>query len=285
MVYAKWAVDHGWHFLHPHFRGPNRSPEACGSKLAIQDVIDAVDFVTQHYKIDTDRIYLAGVSGGGHMATLLAGRHPFVWAGVSAWAPITDLRSWWIQRHGMGFSKTQITGRRYARNIEHVLGGKPDGSNLAALQASRERSPVTHLEMIEPGSVNLDLNAGFYDGRSGGAVPFSHALHGFDAAVKPLNNGTIGVEAIEAFYETMAPPEGYKGPSSDTLYGARRIHFRRISNTTRVTVFEGGHEILHLAALNWLKRQRRGQPADFSPVPESEIDWIDLSPRDSLAGK
>jgi hypothetical protein len=28
-----------------------------------------------------------------------------------------------------------------------------------------------------------------------------------------------------------------------------------------VTIFEGGHEIVHQAALNWLAMQRKGQPA------------------------
>ncbi|MFO1440184.1 MAG: hypothetical protein U1F81_17820 [Verrucomicrobiaceae bacterium] len=38
-----------------------------------------------------------------------------------------------------------------------------------------------------------------------------------------------------------------------------------------MTIFEGGHEIVHQAALNWLAKQRKGQPAvweikDFIPL-------------------
>ena len=40
--------------------------------------------------------------------------------------------------------------------------------------------------------------------------------------------------------------------------------FRRSSGNVRVTVFEGGHESESGAAVLWLSRQRKGQPADWS---------------------
>src|SRR5690606_4388885 len=39
------AQQQGWIFISPDFRGPNQSPEACGSDLAVQDVVDAVHYV------------------------------------------------------------------------------------------------------------------------------------------------------------------------------------------------------------------------------------------------
>ena len=53
--------------------------------------------------------------------------------------------------------------------------------------------------------------------------------------------------------ETQADPEREKA----TL-------FRRSSGNVRVTVFEGGHESESDAAVLWLSRQRKGQPADWS---------------------
>ena len=73
---AKGCIERGWAFIHPDFRGPNKRPEACGSDLAVSDVIDAVNWVKENIKVDSKRIYLAGVSGGGHMALQMAGRAP-----------------------------------------------------------------------------------------------------------------------------------------------------------------------------------------------------------------
>ena len=47
----------------------------------------------------------------------------------------------------------------------------------------------------------------------------------------------------------------------DPFHGSPKIHC--IKDSTRITVFEGGHEILHVPALNWLARQRRGRPATW----------------------
>ena len=66
----------GWLCVMPDFRGPNRMPEACGSPLAQQDILDAVDWVAQRYRVDSSRIYLCGTSGGGHMTMLMAGKYP-----------------------------------------------------------------------------------------------------------------------------------------------------------------------------------------------------------------
>jgi hypothetical protein len=53
-----------------------------------------------------------------------------------------------------------------------------------------------------------------------------------------------------------------------------------MSGNTRVTIFEGGHEIVHQAALNWLAKQRRGQP----PVWEVQ-EFIPISSERSASGK
>ena len=57
------AKELNWHLLLPEFRGPNlitnlRGKEACGSTLAKQDIIDAVDYAIQNYPVDSDKAYL-----------------------------------------------------------------------------------------------------------------------------------------------------------------------------------------------------------------------------------
>jgi hypothetical protein len=82
---AQWCLEKNWAYIHPNFRGPNRRPEATGSELVVQDIVDAVTYASQHGNIDPTRVYLVGTSGGGYTALLMAGRHPELWAGVSAW--------------------------------------------------------------------------------------------------------------------------------------------------------------------------------------------------------
>ncbi|MGI6098723.1 MAG: alpha/beta hydrolase family protein [Kiritimatiellia bacterium] len=251
VIYAQWCMAHDWHFIHPDFRGQNSTADACGSEKVVQDIIDAVAYMAKHYEIDPDRVYLAGQSGGGHAALLMAGRAPHLWAGVSAWVPISDIREWWKQKDAGQYPF-------YARNIESAVGGRPDQSGTAAQECVR-RSPNTYLGRAA--GVNMDINAGVTDGHDGGSVPFTHALYAFNHIVPERDR--IEEPFIEAFYERQKLPDGVPLADPDPLYGQKRVLFRKVSNNTRVTIFQGGHEIIHNAALTWLAHQRRGQPAKW----------------------
>ena len=251
-VYARWCMEKDWHFIHPDFRGPNWTPQACGSEMAVQDILDAVTFMQENYSVDADRIYLVGASGGGYASLLMAGRAPELWAGVSAWVPINDLKIWWEQCDGkLG----------YAEHIEKVVGGKPD-QNQKAAEECVTRSAVTYLD--KAAGVNLDINAGVTDGHKGGSVPFSHSLYAFNQVVSEKDR--IDPTLIEAFYEVQALPEGLEMAQADSLYGEKQPIFRKVSKNTRVTIFNGKHEIIHTAALNWLAQQRRGKTANWDVV-------------------
>ena len=56
---AEGCIERQWAFIHPDFRGPNKGPDACGSDLAVSDIIDAVKWAKEKTGIDTSRIYLA----------------------------------------------------------------------------------------------------------------------------------------------------------------------------------------------------------------------------------
>src|SRR5262245_4625447 len=94
------ARTRGWILLVPNFRGRNDHPQACGSPAAQQDILDAVAWIRSHYEVDDRRIYLLGLSGGGYMTMLMAGRHPEPWAAASAWVGISDLRDWYMSHSG-----------------------------------------------------------------------------------------------------------------------------------------------------------------------------------------
>jgi dipeptidyl aminopeptidase/acylaminoacyl peptidase len=168
--YAQWCIDRGWVFIHPDFRGPNKKPEATGSELVVKDIVSAVDYAKKSANVDPNRVYLVGASGGGYTALLMAGRAPDIWAGVSAWVPIADLRAWHFE--------CKEAGRRYAGQIVKSCGGVPDANAGVDLEYKR-RSPVTYLHNAV--NLPLDINAGITDGHTG-SVPVSHSLRAFNLA-------------------------------------------------------------------------------------------------------
>lgn len=239
--YAEWCIRKKWVFIHPNFRGPNKNPSAAGSELVVKDILDSVAFATREAGVDPKRIYLVGVSGGGMAALLMAGRAPEIWAGVSAWVPISDLLAW--------FSESRERGEGYAGDLLGVLGADPTRDASAAREALA-RSPITHLAAAA--KVPLDINAGITDGHTG-SVPISHSLNAFNLLADP--NDRIPQTDIEFMVKNQAVPEGLRFAGEDPTYGEKKVLFRRQSGKARVTLFQGGHEILFPAALEWLEKQ------------------------------
>ncbi len=241
--YAEWCIANGWVFIHPDFRGVNNRPEAAGSELAVQDVLSAVAFARQQANVDGSRIYLAGVSGGGHMALLMAGRAPELWAGVSAWAAITDLKAWYAE------CRQRKLG--YADDIVRIVGGIP-GESAAADRECARRSPLSHLAAAK--NLPLDINAGIMDGHTG-SVPIRHSLHAFNLLA--ADRDRLTAEQIATLVEQAKVPPSLAGNYGDATYRAKPVLFRRQSGATRVTVFNGDHEIIFEASLRWLAQQRK----------------------------
>ena len=117
-----YAKKNGWAMLGPNFRGPNKTPPACGGDPAVQDIVDAVNYAKAHVKIDPARVYIVGGSGGGHMTLLMLGRHPEIFAAGAAFCPITDLARW----HADSLLKHPGRGKNYAKMLEMACGGTPE---------------------------------------------------------------------------------------------------------------------------------------------------------------
>ena len=101
----------------------------------------------------------------------------------------------------------------------------------------------------------LDINAGINDGHNG-SVPINHSLEAFN--VLAVEKDRIGAKEISEFVKTAKVPAALKGQELvDATYGKKVVLFRRQSGTARVTIFQGGHEIIPVAALQWLAKQQR----------------------------
>lgn len=233
------AARRKWVFLSPDFRGPNNRPEACGSDLAVVDIVDAVAYARKNARIDASRIYLVGGSGGGHMSLMMAGRHPKLWTAVSSWVPISDLAEW--------HASTKAKGLRYAQMMEQCCGGPP---GPATDSEYRKRSPLTYLAKAK--GLPVSIHVGIHDGHSG-SVPVSHSLRAFNvlAKVNGKPDRVFREEDILHMVEREQVPASLALPNPEPE-GKFTALLRRSAGPARITIFEGGHATDFQTAVSWL---------------------------------
>lgn len=229
-----------WVCIAPEFRGPNNRPDACASRLAMQDILDAVDFARKQTKVDSKRIYLVGGSGGGHMALVMASRYPKRWTAVSAWVPITDLAAW----HTFSTAKKAP----YAKMLENCCGGAP--GTPATDREYRNRSSLPFLANAKGSPIAIE--AGIHDGHTG-SVPVSHSLRAFNVLARA--NGyaqqVIAESDIEAITKEGKIPLSLQKDWGNHPQRKFPILFHREAGPASVTIFEGGHEMDFATAFRW----------------------------------
>jgi acetyl esterase/lipase len=235
------AARRGWILVVPDFRGRNDHPEACGSTLAQQDVLDAVQWVRDHQAVDSTRIYVAGNSGGGYMTMLMVERAPQLWAAASAWVGISDLTVWYHSH----------PADDYGAMMRKCLGGAP-GRSVAVAKEYRGRSPLARLGGVA--AVPIDLAAGRHDT----TVPIVHSLWAFNALARAGGGEVISAAEIA---QLSGPGAALRHPTvadtaTDQAFG-RAIFLRRTVGASRITIFEGGHEWLPPVALAWLAEHHK----------------------------
>ncbi len=196
------------------------------------DIVSAVEYAKKTTKIDDSAIYLVGTSGGGYTALVMAGHHPGIWAGVSAWVPISDLALW----HAQG---------KHVDALEASCGGAPrESPDIDAEYA--KRSPITYLKNAR--GVTMHINAGIRDR----IVPVDHALLAFNEVAKAKDQ--IPDEDIRFFVEKSKVPPALQAECSDPGYGDKQPLFRRRSGKATVTIFDGGHHLVATAATAWIQQ-------------------------------
>lgn len=168
-----------FNLLLPEFRGANLSSnpncqQACGSDIAKQDIKDAIDYLVENDLVDKDNIFLLGLSGGGHMALLMAGMCPEYFKAVGAYVPITDLTKW---------------VKENAKYAPHVMACCGSEEEMA------KRSPITYLDTIAKS--NLKLFHGKYDA----TVPVTQSITLFNAIMEKYPTASVYLDIFDGKHE------------------------------------------------------------------------------------
>ena len=174
-----YAEKYDFNLLLPEFRGRNlkSNPDctkACGSQEARQDIKDAIDYVLENENVDADNVFLLGLSGGGHMALLMAGYCPEYFKAIGAYVPITDLEKWNSQNEGYS---------------EHIR------ACCETEEEMRRRSPITYIDNIA--KANLKIFHGKFDG----CVPVSHSIELYERIMTEYPEARVFLDIFDGGHQ------------------------------------------------------------------------------------
>jgi dipeptidyl aminopeptidase/acylaminoacyl peptidase len=239
-----WASINDWVLIHPDYRGAFTNKNATASELALQDILDALNYALNHAKIDSNRIYITGFSGGAMVTLIMVGKYPQLWAGAAAWVPVYDLAKW--------YQELRKSRYNYAVHIRNSCGGPPlDGSD--SFLECQKRSVSSYLKKAYGKKVPVYIATGINDK----FVMPSHSIMAFnDLAEKEDRITLYDMEYIDKYRKI---PGNLETTCQDSFFSdvGLPLLFERKSNTVILKIFEGKHDIIFNAGLHWLSRQRK----------------------------
>ena len=173
------AEKYDFNLLLPEFRGKNLSSnpicqQACGSELAKQDIQDAIDYLIEQDLVDKENIFLLGLSGGGHMALLMAGKCPEYFKAIGAYVPITDLARWTQENSG------------YAPHVIACCGTEEE---------MLRRSPIAYVDTIAKANLKI------FHGKADPIVPVSHSIRLFNTIVEKYPKARVFLDIFDGGHE------------------------------------------------------------------------------------
>ncbi len=174
-----YAEELDFNLLLPEFRGPNLSSNpdaknACGSVAARRDIKDAIDYATENEGVDKDNVFLLGLSGGGHMALMMAGYCPEYFKAIGAFVPICDLARWAEENEGYR---------------PHIL------ACCGSVEEMLHRSPISYAHKIA--TANLKIFHGKFDS----CVPVTQSTALYDTVFKINPRARVFLDVFDGGHE------------------------------------------------------------------------------------
>ncbi len=228
------SLENDYNYIHPDFRGTNDHKDACCGNLVISDIDASIDFALDNANVDTSRIFVIGMSGGGYAALAMFMKSKHNVRKFSSWVPLVDLVKW--------YDETRIRKLKYA---EEILSCTESTEGTLNIEVAKRKSPyywVTPAQKLK--SSRLEMYAGIYDGMIGnGVIPITHSINFYNKLLADV--GEVDSRKYVSDSEKLKLLE-YRKPLSDyPSIAGRRVALAKESNNIRLTLFEGGHEMLN----------------------------------------
>lgn len=225
-------------YIHPDFRGANRTINACCSQLALADIDDAITYAIVNFNVDTSKIYVIGASGGGYatLSTFMKSKHHI--KKFSAWSSITDLNAW--------YNECKIRNSPFSQDILNCT----NSTNQLNIENAKQKSPIywdTPKEKLKESKVSI--YTGVFDGIQG-SVPITHSINFYNKILTDLS-----VSDSSKYISTSEKSKilEFRKPLANYGYiGGRKVYLRKKFKNLSLVIFEGNHEILTEFALNEL---------------------------------
>lgn len=235
---AELCVENDYNYIHPNFRGPNRTEAACCSELAISDIDEAISFAIDHARAKPSNIYLIGLSGGGYATLCMLMRSKHKIKKYSAWVPVSDLEAW--------YKESSIKGNQYQQDILNCTSSDSDELDV---QKAKGKSPINWKAPSKRlTGVSVSIFAGAYDGIIG-SVPITHSINFYNKLIKDLKGCKKHKVSNK---EKLWLLENREPIGEFGNIGDRKVFLQKQYKGIKLTVFEGGHEMLPEFALKEL---------------------------------
>ncbi|MCJ7465689.1 MAG: prolyl oligopeptidase family serine peptidase [Maribacter sp.] len=227
------SLEKDYNYIHPNFRGINNTKDACCSELVISDIDASIDFALENANVDTTRIYVIGVSGGGYatLAMFMKSKHKI--KKFSSWVPLVDLVQW--------YEETKILKLKYSSEI---LACTESEDGLLNEKIARQKSPIyweTPIDKLNHST--LEISTGIYDGMIGnGVIPITHSINFYNKLLADIN--VTDSSKYVSDKEKLALLEFRKPLGDFGQISGREVILRKETNNIKLTLFEGGHEML-----------------------------------------
>ncbi|MEO9893015.1 GDSL-type esterase/lipase family protein [Aurantibacter sp.] len=239
------CIKKNYNYIHPNFRGPNKTFKATGSNYVIQDIEDAIAYAIEHGKVDINNIHVVGTSGGGHATLLTYMNTKYPVKTFSAWVPISDIKKWYYESEGRS--------NKYALDIASstVKESNFNSNNYYLGEAEAiERSPFYMKTPVENRKKSkLFLYAGIHDGYTG-SVPITQSLDFYNKIVSSFDSLETAALVPQKDIIEMLTSRNFSSKVKDSIAG-RLVHYKKTyRDLMKITIFEGTHECLTSVALN-----------------------------------